>query len=119
MDGYVEIDNQSSQDLHVSFYPNKFSKSNTINYSYPDITVKESEITSFIIKCRDIGQENHFHLHAYYGPFPNYDIREIIISKMGSNELIKVVKNYRNNLFTNFSRLTITDELLSTEGDEE
>lgn len=124
----IKVDNQTSQDVHVSVYPKKIIHGE-VTYNYMDIAVKSENYAILIVEF-----SNKKYLWGptpgiAYGPDPNNDIEAIIFSKFDTKELIKKVelKDYKKNedlfqfdhSFKYFYILEITDVLLSTEGEEE
>ena len=118
-DTEIKINNNSSQDLHISFYPNIFTHKDVgVTFQFKDVNVKKGESVSLMVKFRYQETKYGPHNDVYIGPFPNDNIKKIIFSKMDSGELIKevynifeIIKEVDFELYT----FEITDELLSTE----
>ena len=115
----IKIDNNSSFDLHISFYPNTFTDGKVgVTYKYNDVNVKKGESVSLIVKFRYTRKSTLFIEPVTFAPIPNRDIKKIIFSKMGTGELIKeVIRNYDDNsiISSGIKNYTfeITDELLT------
>ena len=130
MDGYIEfnldveirIDNNSSMDLHISFYPNTFtSKYRRVTYIYNDVCVEKGESVSYIINFKYYEKYGEYYYDVYDGPHPDIEVKKIIFSKMDTGDLIKEVDNI-NKLIIRLGSvlnyfLEITDEILSTQGE--
>jgi hypothetical protein len=124
-DEAIKINNYSSQDLHISFYPNTFTfdditYNDKVTVHLKDVNVKKGESFLLVIKFRY--KEKRFGDHILLKYFINLnDIEKIIFSKMGTGELIKEALNINDLIITDdvldFYSFDITDELLNTEGE--
>jgi len=113
----IKIDNNSSLDLHISFFPNTFTKDKVgVTYKYNDVNVKKGESVSLIVKFRYKEKSFGYTESAYIGPLSN-DIQKIIFSKMDTGELIKEEDNIGEIILSGggfkLYFLEITDELLT------
>jgi len=124
----IKITNNSSQDLHISFYPNIFITheigpyKEKITLEFKDANVKNGDSFLLVIKFRY--KVNNFgnQVSIGYG-FDLGGIEKIIFSKMDTGELIMEVKNVYGLIIEQFPPrgksylLEITDELLGIEGE--
>ena len=116
----IKIDNQSSQDLHLSFSPNVFTHSRVgVTYKYNDVNVKKGEAVLLIVEFRYNRNKTGVHEDAFFAPHLR-EFEKIIFSKMDTGELIKEV--WRDELIIRgngrtFYSFEITNELLNTQGD--
>ena len=120
----IKITNNSSQDLHISFYPNSFTAEDIgpykeqVTVKFKDVNVKKGE--SFLLIAEFRYKQNSFgdHLSVEYY-FDIGRIEKIIFSKMYTGELIKEVYNIREIMIGDYGSksyfLEITDELLKGE----
>ena len=122
LDITIKIDNNSSQDLHISFYPNTFTNHGVgVTYKYNNVNVKKGESVSLLVKYQY--KERIFTSDEYKGPeCPRSSIQKIIFSKPGTGEIIKEVYNsydggFGDSIFNtsgfNSYFLEITDGLLT------
>ena len=117
----IQIDNNSSRDLHISFFPNKFTHSDLgVTYFYKDVSVKKGESVSLIIEFR-YKQKFGPHNDVWYGPYPSRNIEKIIFSETGTGEIIKEANNIRELIIpipgVKKYFFEITDELLNAKGE--
>jgi hypothetical protein len=116
----IKIDNNSSQDLHISFYPNTFTNDCVgVTYKYKDVDVKKDESVSYIVKFRYNEKKIGDSESAIIAPMIHH-IEKIIFSNMDTKEFIKEVSFHELNIYSNdfyFHKFVITDELLNTQGE--
>jgi len=123
-DTKISIKNLSSQDVRVSFNPEKVSGSgydgNTFNYR--PVNVKKGETVSFTLKYKR--KRNYFGAYPDEVMYanPNDQLEKVIVSKMDNNEILMEIINNREDINRPFVyesgsvftfSLEITDELLS------
>jgi len=118
----IKIVNNSSMDLHITFYPNKFTNDEVdATYKFSDVTVNKGETVSLIVEFRYIYTYRPFvgNPSVYYGPYLG-GIQKIIFSKPETGEQIKEVDKIPG-LFKPLKNydyiLEITDELLNLQGE--
>ena len=117
----IKIDNNSSQDLHISFSPNIFTDDSVgVTYSYNDVDIKKGASVTLIVKYRYRKKNSTYSASVYIGPHPR-SIKKIIFSKLDTGELIKEVNNVHGIIIEQSKFHTyffeITDELLGIEGE--
>jgi len=111
-DVIINIDNNSSLDLHISFSPNTFTNDKVgVTYKYNDVNVKKGESITLIVKFRYKEKSYGVTQSVYIGPIFGDDFQKIIFSKMETGELIREI--YILELIFYYGVIVITDELLT------
>jgi len=114
----IKIENNSSLDLHISFFPNTFTKDKGGTYKYNDVNVKKGESVSLMVQFRYKEKSFGDTGSIFIGPIFPDDIKKIIFSKMDTGELIREVligEVYFQNFKFHRYVIVITDELLKGE----
>jgi len=116
----IKITNNSSQDLHISFYPNTFTSKIGVKYKFNDINVKKGDSFSLLVKHRYKRNCTDDIVGISYGPYIDL-IEKAIFSKPDTGEIIKEVYNIADYIITvqyaRYFTMEITDELIRTDGE--